>query len=78
MELISYGIYKQDFYSVVKRDNLYILYIAIPLPDCVLYDEAEIIKHIEELENEGTIYKSVFENLQEAFKDLFDIQIGEL
>lgn len=70
MELISYGIFKQDFYAVVKQYGKYILHRMMPVPECSYFNEPGIEEHIREFEDDECSDQYVFTKQEDCFRKL--------
>ena len=73
IELVSYGIHKQDFYVIVKIDEVYVLLVTIPIPYAEFCEEEKILNHIKEFFVEGYKYKGFFGRLENAMEKLSKI-----
>lgn len=69
-DLISYGIFKQNFYVILKVYNQYELYVMMAIPDCDFCNEPGIREHIEEFVEDDCTYRKIFDDLKSAFEGL--------
>lgn len=70
MELVAYGVFRQDFYAVAKQYGKYILHRMIPVPACSFCSEHEIMAHIRQFEGDICSKQYVFDNQEDCFRQL--------
>lgn len=71
--LLSYGIHKQEFFAIIKCEQIYILYVMIPIPVCDFCNELEIKNHLDMFEKDTCTYKEFFDDFQSAICGLMKI-----
>lgn len=70
MELVAYGVFRQDFYAMAKQYGKYVLHRMIPIPDCGFCSEHEIMDHIRQFEGDTCSKQYVFERQEDCIRQL--------